>query len=322
MHHQPKPPRPGFTLVELAVVIGIISLLAAALIPAIYGAVGKAKEARMTIELAAIGKALERYKLDHGEYPPDFVEVAIAKENGVNVTDRANLAEQIISAHMSRNFRRRSDRDLPRTMSGQRNQELLANLNPTNALVFWLGGFTSDPTLPLAGSSAKVPIYEFDKGRFIPGSISAYTVVSLTGTDYPDPVPAASSTVVEGYSPPGDPNNTPFTYYRSIGSPGQEYDFAVHWVGLRQSNDLSVPAPPFQSSTSSAASPEYAAAGKFQIITAGRDGEFGVTDSLFVFEDNVYKLARAELSGRQNDGEQDNLCTAFDGSNLEDFLDK
>ena len=314
--------RPGFTLVELAVVIGIISLLAAALIPAIYGAVRNARQARITIELAAIGKALENYKLQYGEYPPDFVEVAIAKENNASVADRANLAEQIITAHMSRIFRRRSPRDLPRTSNGARNDDVLANLNPTNALVFWLGGFTSDPTLPLAGSSEKSPIYEFDKGRFIAGSTSAFTVTSLTGTGYPDPVSGNASTVVEGYSPAGDPNTTPFTYYRSIGGAGQEYDLAAHWVGLRQSKGELVPSPPYQSKISSAAAPEYAAAGKFQVIAAGLDGDFGVDSSMFEFQDNVYKLAAAELSRRKGPAEKDNLCSAFDGKNLEDFLDE
>ncbi len=62
-------PAPGFTLVELLVVIGIIVLLLALLSPMIARAYRNAERARVSADLNAISAALEAYKQDFNSYP-------------------------------------------------------------------------------------------------------------------------------------------------------------------------------------------------------------------------------------------------------------
>lgn len=64
-------PRQGFSLVELIVVIGIISILMGIIVVAVaagwrYAQIGAAKT-----QLSTVATALEAYRLDFGSYPPD-----------------------------------------------------------------------------------------------------------------------------------------------------------------------------------------------------------------------------------------------------------
>ena len=61
--------RPGFTLIEILVVIAVISLLAALVAPNVFKHVGTAKDATAKSQIEMLGAALDSYRLDNGRYP-------------------------------------------------------------------------------------------------------------------------------------------------------------------------------------------------------------------------------------------------------------
>ena len=59
----------GFTLVEVLVVLGILTLLALIVVPQVVGYLGKAKTDTARLEIDSISSALDLYRLDVGSYP-------------------------------------------------------------------------------------------------------------------------------------------------------------------------------------------------------------------------------------------------------------
>ncbi|MCA8956319.1 MAG: type II secretion system protein [Planctomycetes bacterium] len=59
----------GFTLVELLIVIGIISLLAVALLPQVREIFMESKGAQTTARIQLLQQMIEKYQRDNGDYP-------------------------------------------------------------------------------------------------------------------------------------------------------------------------------------------------------------------------------------------------------------
>ena len=62
-------PDEGFTLIELLMVITILSLLSALVAPRLFDVLQSAKTKLTSQQIAAIGSALDLFKLDTGRYP-------------------------------------------------------------------------------------------------------------------------------------------------------------------------------------------------------------------------------------------------------------
>ncbi len=81
--------RLGFTLIELLVVLVIIAILLGLLLPAINGAIRKARGAAVQAEISQLAQALGSFRTKYGDYPPSRI---IINEGGyVNTTDTTSI---------------------------------------------------------------------------------------------------------------------------------------------------------------------------------------------------------------------------------------
>jgi prepilin-type N-terminal cleavage/methylation domain-containing protein len=89
----------GFTLIELAVVLAIIAVLAAVLTPMVTGYIDQARIARATADIRSIADAARLYQRDVGEFPifkdtTDYTASTsfnvIGSANGTAPTDNAS----------------------------------------------------------------------------------------------------------------------------------------------------------------------------------------------------------------------------------------
>jgi len=60
---------PGFTLIEILVVIVVIAVLASMVAPNVFKHFGEAKNVTARSQIEMLGAALDAYRLDNGRYP-------------------------------------------------------------------------------------------------------------------------------------------------------------------------------------------------------------------------------------------------------------
>lgn len=77
--------RPGFTLVEILVVLFVIGVLAALVAPDVFRHVGRSKHSAAHAQIELLGVALDSYRLDNDRYP--------TTEQGLEALRREPLAE-------------------------------------------------------------------------------------------------------------------------------------------------------------------------------------------------------------------------------------
>ncbi|MEM6469154.1 MAG: type II secretion system protein [Planctomycetota bacterium] len=149
----------GFTLVELLVVITIIGAIAALSIPAVGQVLKIARRNAMQTELKIIESGVDSYYTKHEDYPPDFSNWNIVKRHYLKIfpdiaTSELNLLYRLLDDVADDNT------------TAQMVANPLANAyDPTamdraEALVWSLGGFSSDPQFPFTGSGGPLQLID------------------------------------------------------------------------------------------------------------------------------------------------------------------
>lgn len=149
--------RSGFTLVEMLVVISIIGLLVGLTVPAVNMARRAVQRAAIVFEVQTLGNAVEQYKTKFGDYPPDG-------------SDRS-----IFERHFRKAFSNIAASEFTALYANANSSSGVATsvMDPPEALVFALGGFSSDATHPFTGKGG--PLFLTNSGGVQVDSSQAYT---------------------------------------------------------------------------------------------------------------------------------------------------
>ncbi len=245
MHVQnptPRRDRAGFTLVEMLTVIVILGLLAGLITAAVGAARTRARRAIDKIDLAQLQMALEKYKQEFGEYPPDFTFI------NYNMSDDADPIRRQARNDLVRHIRKRWPRyDGVGLFAGNVHLSFIASLStfglaeaptgptddpmkrriyldPASALAFWLGGlpeemtelkpngFHEDPANPFrTGRPRTAPLFDFDTRRFVWTEEDPFsTTGGVRGMRYYP----ASAEVPDG-TPASPTDYAPYVYFKA-----------------------------------------------------------------------------------------------------------
>lgn len=279
--------RAGFTLVELLVVIAIIGILVGMLIPAVGAVSRRAAEFAIHSDVNNIEIALESFKTKYGFYPPDFSDIDNASEFLPYLNRIAPNHEEFSSGGLQIWW-----------------DEIGVNLTPETAMAFWLSGLVKDAQFPLTfpdpdlGQRVPFPAYNvqalfsngqpvLDREREVFIDIPGKQIQTVPGTNLPDLLAIWNQT--------RGANKLPMLYFSA-----SSYERVIADGGYFVGGTLVPLAPYFNSSNSTV--PEEAV-DRFQIITSGVDGDYGVTGDVLASgprdRDNVCSFADGRLERLQ-----------------------
>lgn len=179
MRRSPQPRRAAFTLVELMMVVAIIGILAGLIVPAVFAAMRAVRTGALAMESQTLAQAVEAYKNKYGDYPPD----------GSNAS--------IFERHFRKAFPQILDSEFSAVnIAAGRSTGAASTTGPqvmdaAEALVFALGGFSTDKTKPFTGSGGPLtangtswqyntdrdsPLFEFIQGQLTLDTSSGATL--------------------------------------------------------------------------------------------------------------------------------------------------
>ena len=190
--------RRGFTLVELLVVIAIIGVLVGLTVPAVFGVRGAFNRASVKFEVQALNDAVENYRSKYGDYPPDgsswtVLEKHMRKAFPNILQSELNLLNPTMFTPPQNGSVADIRNDNDTTLNGSVPPIHFRVMDPAEALVFFLGGFSSDAQRPFTGpggpffrktvaspyeynGSRQNPFYEFPSGRLTLDTVGGFLI--------------------------------------------------------------------------------------------------------------------------------------------------
>lgn len=305
--------RGGFTLVEMLTVIVIIGILAGLIVGASVAVRNAARRAIIITEIKQLEMALQNYKSETGEYPPDFA--FCERTDTVGAEARARVVRHLRKAWPRMPLKGTTDEQfkafvLATTDLTDATYNLLEagkRMNPSTALTFWLGGmpidgqprgFHSDPVKPFKlGEPRTKPYFDFDKNRLGPEGAAVRLQF------FPAKIQPAS----------------PYVYFRAV-KIGANYEYGAvsgttfipYQIG--EGNNICV------AYLEDAANENPVGAGDkrawrapetYQILSAGLDGVYSTADGTPPVAPSAFRVSR--LGVGFSSGDYDNLASFAEG---------
>jgi prepilin-type N-terminal cleavage/methylation domain-containing protein len=289
--------RDAFTLVEILTVVVIISILVTIIAVAVVAAQRASKRARIALEMNQVAMALEHYKAEFGEYPPDMFDddalvrhvkkrwprllIASVRLN-VPQTPPSTLTATQLEAWTIRQAISNTYSDI----CGN-NVDFTQPGSEVGALVLWLGGFPNsdgklsgfyadpenpffvDPTVPLEDR-------RYDGKSFITlelGEGKKVRFMDFSSAGSPWSVPVIGSESRDGF--------VPVVYFRGRASGGANAYLFDNGSGVMTVKQIEI-APsdwvvPYAEEVDSGVVKKWRNPTTYQLIHAGLDGTFGDT---------------------------------------------
>lgn len=320
----------GFTLIELLVVITVIAILAALVLPAVFGVNRNAFELTVANDITQLDGSVEKFRNEFGFYPSDFSEFVDLTGNPLDFTDTlpdGDTVETRLKRFLAKispmhnedgidpvdgSFTRLAvwwenvGKNLAVNFGGSSKAENLRG--PQVALWYWLSQTYNDAQYPFSGKRQGTTTAD-DNGNGIPDNaeiISEKRMFSDIGTleviftaNYPDGQDYEIARTIQrgGDAPLLYFHNT--TYVDPWGS-GVADTTVINFAPGATSPNLGLPC---RVPGSALADGLFLEPTKFQIVTAGYDESFGDVEDSLVQES------------------QDNLCNFAEGGRLDVFVD-
>ncbi len=269
MRRTPTPPqarRGGFTMVELLVVMTIIAILVALVAAAVTKVIGKGDEVRARNEITQLATGIQAFKT---KYQVSYVPDTIVLKNNLAAYNLSNPLEAASLLYLKTVWPRLGSGNagnlIPwdgQTTNGRTPSNPGASyvLQGHQALVFFLGGarpnngtscigFSSDPTNPMetTSTSNRDTFYDFSPDRLF----------LVSGASFPSYKDAYGT--------------QPYLYF-SATKAGNDYSAASTQLGV--------------SPYVARGGIKFANANSFQIVCAGKDGQFGAGGKYWAGGDN------------------------------------
>lgn len=263
MSRQTFQARRAFTLVEVLIVVAIIGILMGLALVGVNAA-RKAIQARaIALEVTAIAQAVEGYKQKYQSYPPDGSSLAAFR------------------AHFQQIFPNIPNQEFLDLASVSKTPDTDGIMDPAEALVFCLGGFSNDPSAPFTGRGGPLlkvgNTYQYNVDRnegffqFTQETLSLNSDGSAStdegdfGTGTPDVLPV--------YRPKG--RTVPLVYFSSNTYTGNNYSGTnISGVKPLKSENLNSSIP---WATNNDKHYRFVNDKSFQLISAGLDDDFGMS---------------------------------------------
>lgn len=144
--------RSAFTLVEILVVIAIIGVLVGLLVPAVMYAAKTVRKRAIAMETNTLADAFNKYQQKFNDLPPDGSSFAVVQRHLLK------LFPQIASSEFNL-LRGDTFPGTPHLLVNNYSASVqldppqgLGVMDPAEAVVFFLGGYSEDPQYPLSGA--------------------------------------------------------------------------------------------------------------------------------------------------------------------------